>query len=85
MPENLQHENEIKAVLEPQLSHDMDGLKTTYTDSFETVENRKWADEVWETGKIPMEVNTMTRIIVYETNDEIPSLATSVNMYIPVL
>ena len=63
----------------------MDGLKTTYTDSFETVENRKWADEVWETGKIPMEVNTMTRIIVYETKDEIPNLAMSVNMSIPVL
>ena len=55
MPEKLQHENEIKAVLERQLSHDMDGLKVTYTDSFETVENRKRADEMWETGKIPME------------------------------
>ena len=63
----------------------MDGLKTTYTDRFETVENKKWADEVWETGKIPMEVNTMTRIIVYETKDEIPSLATSLHMSIPVL
>ena len=66
MPEKLQHENEIKAVLESQLSHDMDGLKVTYTDSFETVENSKRAGEMWETGKIPMEINTITRIIVYE-------------------
>ena len=66
MPEKLQHENEIKAVLERQLSHDMDGLKVTYTDSFETVENSKRAGEMWETGKIPMEINTITRIIVYE-------------------
>ena len=51
MPEKLQHENEIKEVLERQLSHDMDGLNVTYTDSFETVENRKRADEMWETGK----------------------------------
>ena len=40
---------------------------------------------MWETGKIPMEVNTMTRIIVYEPKNEIPSLTTSVNMSIPVL
>ena len=46
MHEKLQHENEIKAVLACQISHDMDGLKVTYTDSFETVENRKRADEM---------------------------------------
>ena len=73
------------SILDRQLSRNIKKLKTTYTDSFETAENRKRADEMWETGKIPMEVNTMTRIIVYETNDEIPSLATSVNMSIPVL
>ena len=52
--------------IDRQLSRNIKKLKTTYTDSFETAENRKRADEMWETGKIPMEVNTMTRIIVYE-------------------
>jgi len=36
----------------------------TYTDSFETVENSKKSDEMWETGKIPIKVNTMTRMIM---------------------
>ena len=44
--EKLQHEKEIKAVLACQISHDMDGLKVTYTDSFETIENRKRANEM---------------------------------------
>ena len=63
IPKKLQHENEINAVLERQISHDMNGLKGLYTDIFETIENRKISDEIWETGKIHMEVNTMTRIM----------------------
>ena len=81
MPEKLQHENEIKEVLERQLSHDMDGLNVTYTDSFETVENRKRADEMWETGKIPMEVNRITRIIMYEPRNERGEMSGDVNRH----
>ena len=40
MHEKLQHEKETKAVLECQISHDMDGLKVTYTDSFEKTERK---------------------------------------------
>ena len=81
MPEKLQHENEIKEVQERQLSHDMDGLNVTYTDSFETVENRKRADEMWETGKIPMEVNRITRIIMYEPRNERGEMSGDVNRH----
>ena len=43
MPEEFKHENKIKTVLDSQ-------LKTTYTDSIETVKNSKWVDEMWEIG-----------------------------------
>lgn len=33
-------------------SYHMIKLKTTYTDSFETMENCKWADKMWKTGNI---------------------------------
>ena len=44
MPKELQHENEIKAVLDHQLSHDMAGLRITY--SFETVGNSTRSHEM---------------------------------------
>ena len=43
MPEELQHENKIKTVLDSQ-------LKTTHTDSIETVENSKRVDKMCEIG-----------------------------------
>ncbi len=57
IPKKLQHENEINAVLERQISHDMNGFKGLYTDIFETIENRKISDEIWETGKIGSKYN----------------------------
>ena len=43
MPEELQHENKIKTVLDSQ-------LKTTHMDSIETVENSKRVDKMCEIG-----------------------------------
>ena len=76
MPKELQHENEIKAVLDHQLvnlrkyntnprvpSHDIAGLRSTY--SFETVGNSTRSDEMLKTGQIPTELNTMPGLIVY--------------------
>ena len=60
MPEKLQFENEIKSVLKRRISHDMARLKGLNTDSFETVETSKRSDEMWESGEIPMIVNTIT-------------------------
>ena len=43
MPKELKTENEIKAVLDRQLSREIKEITTSH-DSFETVENRKRAD-----------------------------------------
>ena len=65
MPKELQHENEIKAVLDCQLAIPWyKWVKGTYAHNFETEENRKRSDEIKKKGKIPMEVNTMKGIIV---------------------
>ena len=38
-----------------QQSHDRNELKTSYTDSFETVKHSKWANKIWKTGNINRE------------------------------
>ena len=77
MPKELQHENEIKVVLDHQLSHDLDGLRSTY--SFETVGNSTRSTEMLKTGQIPTEVNTMPGLIVYESEDERGEMSGVVN------
>ena len=54
-PKKPQQESEIKAVLERPLYHDRNELKTTYINSFETEENSKRADKMWETGNFNKE------------------------------
>ena len=77
MPKELQHENEIKVVLDHQLSHDLDGLRSTY--SFETVGNSTRSTEMLKTGQIPTEVNTMPGLIVYESENERGKMSGVVN------
>ena len=37
------------------------------------------SDEMWEIGKIPIEVNTMPRMIVYKPKDERVDMSSDVN------
>ncbi len=80
MPKELQHTNEIKAVLDRQLSQDMDRLEGTNTYSLETVDNSTISDEMPKTEKIPMEVNSMPGIVVYEPKDERGEMSGNVNL-----
>ena len=81
MLKELKHE--IKAVLEHQLinlrkhntdtrapSHDLAGLRSTYSFGFEKGGNNTRPDEMLKTGQVPVEVNAMTSLVLDESEDE---------------
>ena len=81
MPKVIQHESEIKAVLDHQLvnlrtyntdprapAQDLSGLRSTY--SFESEDHNKERDMMLKTGQVPMEVNEMPGLVLDESEDE---------------